>query len=360
MSRLIWGAVVIVAGCGSPLLAAETRVAVPKITFLEIDPARRAIVDESQELYFTRMERREMAAKTGAPLPLGPVEQQREECRRRYWSNVRAFTADEKDTLRMLVGKLYPALASDYPRLAALPWSFLKVSDRIEGGLPHTRGKHIVLAERVCRQMSVVRRVGRGNSGLASFLELLVHEQVHVLQRQEPALFEPLYVQVWKLEKASTIRSCPWLDQLQLLNPDAIDCPWIIPLEDAAGPRYVWPRVVLREGQELPHMPSDMQMLGIELQKRDDGYEVQVAPGGRPVFKPLDTFVELHQRWPLTSTWYHPHEVLADSLAALFVRDHFPAEATGDRNKAVPETAIDPLRRWLRANLAQPIPVGTP
>ena len=49
--------------------------------------------------------------------------------------------------------KIEPAVHDDYPAFAQTPWSFLKVYDRIEGGLPHTRGPHITYSERVCRRL---------------------------------------------------------------------------------------------------------------------------------------------------------------------------------------------------------------
>ena len=45
----------------------------------------------------------------------------------------------------------------DYPAFAATPWSFIKVADNIEGGLPHTRDDFIVLSEDVSKGLFDMR-----------------------------------------------------------------------------------------------------------------------------------------------------------------------------------------------------------
>ena len=125
----------------------------------------------------------EMETKTSQPLKAGSLAEQRAECRRRYQAGVAEFTEDEKSTLRHLIAILDPAVRKDYPLFADTPWNFLKVSNRIEGGLPHTRGKHIVLAEGLCRWL-VGNAGSRGRRPPPEFARLLLlHEQMHVFQR---------------------------------------------------------------------------------------------------------------------------------------------------------------------------------
>ena len=72
-----------------------------------------------------------------------------------------------------------------------------------------------------------------------SNIELLLHEQMHVLQRAEPELFDSLYKDQWGFIRAKSIKICPWIVQHQLLNPDAIDCPWVFPIRRGGQTRYI-------------------------------------------------------------------------------------------------------------------------
>ncbi|MHC4367853.1 MAG: hypothetical protein ACYSW8_09580 [Planctomycetota bacterium] len=124
------------------------------ITFLDIEAGKAAVMDKSFDAYFGRLQPMEMSAKTGSPITGETLDEQRKECRKRYRAQVREFADAEKQVLRDCIEKLDPVLREKFPRFAATPWSFLKVSNRVEGGLPHTQAGHIVLCERVCRQFA--------------------------------------------------------------------------------------------------------------------------------------------------------------------------------------------------------------
>jgi hypothetical protein len=129
----------------------------------------------------------EMATKTGKLLEAKDLAAQRDECRQRYRDAIRDFTADEKAALTALAGRVHDAWKGEYPLFADTPWSFLKVALPIEGGLPHTRARSIVLPE------TVTPFLARLTPDTEPFLaELLVHEQAHVVQRLHPEVFEAL------------------------------------------------------------------------------------------------------------------------------------------------------------------------
>ena len=155
--------------------------AAPDVSFADLAAGRAAIADDPA--YFDQMQPMEMEAKTGQPLPAAKLADQRAECRRRYQAAVRQFSDDEKIAIRSLVALIDPAVRKNYPRFAETPWNFLKVSSNIEAGYPHTRGKHIVLAESVCRWM-LGDRARWGRRVPLDKMELLLHEQMHVFQRR--------------------------------------------------------------------------------------------------------------------------------------------------------------------------------
>jgi hypothetical protein len=110
----------------APAWAAEPPAAqAPEVRFLDAEAARQVFAAGPDDPYFGHLMPLEMAAKTGAPLPAGTLEEQRAECRRRFQAAVLEFTPEEQDALRWYVSAMDEALAKDYPLLARLPWSFL-------------------------------------------------------------------------------------------------------------------------------------------------------------------------------------------------------------------------------------------
>ena len=69
------------------------------VTFLGAEEARAAIVDDSMEPYFDKLQVAEMAAKTGSPVPGGSLDEKRAECRRCYQAAALEFSAQEKEAL---------------------------------------------------------------------------------------------------------------------------------------------------------------------------------------------------------------------------------------------------------------------
>ena len=331
-------------------VSAQEELRQASVTFLDETAAKAAIVDDSLALYFDRLQTMEMSAKTGSPIGKTTIQQQHTECRRRYQAAVRTFTKQERDAIRWCVQELHPVLVKEYPLLAQMPWSFLKLSDRIEGGLPHTRGKHIILSETMCRQITMVRQ--RSAVFYFSALESLAHEQMHVFQRTHPGHLDLLYKNLWGFQKAESIAGCPWLIKHQLVNPDAVDCCWILPVEKDKRTTYLWPLVVFSEGDGLKRMPADFRMLAISLEKTDEGFRVQTDNNGKPVCTDLLCAPEFRDVFPLTGSLYHPDEASADMFAKLLIFDHFLVKAhVAPEDKQKVEKHLAPLRKWFQENL---------
>ncbi len=125
----------------------------PEAEFLGVEQGRVAIIDESIEPYVSLLQPLEMAAKTGAVVPGATIEAQRALCRKRFQDAVLAFTPAEQDAVTHALAVVTPFLRKHYPRFVSEPWRFIKVADTLEGGLPHTSGRCIVLASRTLAEM---------------------------------------------------------------------------------------------------------------------------------------------------------------------------------------------------------------
>ena len=321
------------------------------ITFLDIEAGKAAIADESLDSYFGQLQPMEMSAKTGSPITGQTLEEQRAECRKRYQAQVRQFTDDERDVFRACTEKVDAALRDKFPRFAEMPWSFLKVSNKIEGGLPHTQDKHIVLSEGTCA--GVARRYKSApERTVSSIAGLLIHEQMHVFQRMNPDLFDSLYTEIWGFSKAEEIASHPWLQEHHLVNPDGPDCSWVFPIGEGTERSFILPLVVFAEGEGLKRMPHDFRMIALELIESDGRFRPKLGEDGKPLHQNLLEVAEYRQAFPSTSNIYHPNEACASmftTLAMVEFRKSQSNTARSDRQRSskVPE----PVQRWFERNL---------
>ncbi len=337
----------------APKGASETPSSSVSITFLDIKAGKAAIVDDSLDPYFCQLQPMEMSAKTGSAISGQTLDEQRQQCRRRYQAGVREFSDEEKEALRWCVKKLYPALKQQYPLFAEMPWSFLKVSGNIEGGLPHTRDKHIVFSERTCQRFATLHQSAPERAAL-SFGSLLVHEQMHVFQRIHPGLFAPLYTDIWGFVKAKGIESCPWLEKHHLANPDGLDCCWVFPFQQGDNTIYIWPLLVFAEGEHLKQMGRDFRMIAVELVKSDGHFRPKLADDDRPVFRNLFEVPEYREVFPSTGNIYHPNEACASMFARIVMADSFtPKDNTAQARTEKINRELAHLRKWFAENLRE-------
>jgi hypothetical protein len=346
----------IVAGAGVCLgqQAAAAKRAMPTVRFLEGEAARDALLDDSADGYFSRLTELEMAAKTGSPVAGESRNERVEETRRRYAEGVRAFTEREQAALRGLVERIDPILRERYPRLAALPWSFIKVAASIESGFPHTRGAHIVLSE----PMLMALAAGQGKEAVEApggqmAAMLLLHEQLHVLQRKEPQLFEDLYTRVWKFRRAPQIEGAEKLKARMVVNPDGPDAVWILPVGDG---EWVWPLIVFPEGMKeeragLRHMQSIAVAIGA---REGGGFRLKTDETGAPAIRPLEQSKEYMKAFYPSEYVYHPNEASADLFARLVLHDSFGADAeVPDERRERVEAGLKPIRGWFAKSLGK-------
>lgn len=351
MIRRLWAAL----AWGSLLVPACPAADDPAVEFPGPAAAREAIVDDRAEPYFSLLRPHDMSAKTGSPIAGDTPEARLAECRRRYQDAVLEFTDAEKEFVRLVVARFHPALSADYPRMAALPWSFLKVRDTIEGGLAHTRGRHIVLSPPVLDGIERLRKRS-AEAAVQRAAGLFVHEQVHVFQRANPRAFDPLYVGVWGFRRAPRIEGADALGAVEVVNPDATDLGWVFPVRKGGGVRWIWPRVLFRgekpaEGA-VHRMPEDFRMAAVDVEETKEGFRLKRDAGGKPVVGELMEVPEYVRVFAGSSNIYHPIEAAADLLGTVFMVDAFnPKDRLSKGARESAEAALGPLRRWFRQHL---------
>lgn len=318
----------------------------PAIVFMDAAHARTAIVDESVEPYFSLLQTQEMSSKTGAAITGADLAAQRDECRRRYQAAVREFTPEEQAALTAAITSVQPLLAKQYPLFAAEPWSFIKIDRAFEGGMPHTRGHSIVLSD------DGLMRFPRGGAAKLNpaGVNLLVHEQTHVVQRLHPKPFAALYTQSWGLVRmpAEPTPSAA-MRAHQLVNPDGIACVWAFPVVRDGKRRLIEPQVIFGSDAAVPRMPMDFSVIAISVEQRGDAFAYAAGTDGAPETVPLEAVPEYLAAFAPSEENFHPNEVCAELFSRMVTLD-----LLGKRLKESPCQVR--LRAWAQVQLQLPKP----
>jgi len=342
------------------LLAASATLAEerePRITFLDAQQAAEAIVDDELEPYFSRLQPLEMSAKTGRAITGNGLDEQQEECRRRYSEATLDFTAEEIAVVQWAISEVHPYLAKHYAKVAALEWQLIKLDAHIEGSLPHTRGPYIVVPPSLLN----IGTAWADKSPVDKLSVLgawLLHEQLHVAQRKHPELFHKLYTELWGFRRVEFDRIHPWMIKYQLTNPDALSGHWIYPLRSGNSTTWIWPTLVLGQSRGIrrllgvPSLSGDMRMVAVELVEQDGRYGVIVNENGIPAFHRLLSLQIYRREFPYALAPFHPNEIAAESFARMVIMDLAAQAPDGRiriRRSSDQKTAA--LRRWFAEHL---------
>ena len=303
--------------CGAVLAAPAATV-----HFLTREEALTALTAGPERDFYGSMQLVEMRARTGLPLQGVSLDAARDQVAATFGAAAQDFTAEEKAALQDATDHLQPVLAVQAPLYARTPWSFIKVTPNVEGGMPHTRGDSIVLSGPVLA--SIVRARAGGSLDRPSPLwGLLVHEQTHVIQRRHPALFAPLYTSVLGFQQVNLPPPPPWISEASITDPDAPVREWAFSLGDGAGQRW-WLPVVFVDHGDHPNMPGDFRVVAVRIEPHGESwrYADLTAPPDTPTLDSLSAFVG---RFPVRDELFHPNEIAADLLSYLLIGAPLPA-----------------------------------
>ena len=331
------------AALASPLAQAQSasHVGTAEVHFLTAGEGAAALTEGAEAAYFERMNLLEIRARLHGGADWPSLQAARQAARRFEASKVQSFSDDECAAIRDIVERLQPRLASRAPLYARTPWSFVKLGDDAEGGMPHTRGRHLVLPAKL---VEVIARRARATNPLAPprFGDLLVHEQTHVLQRLAPARFEPLFIDVLGFVRAPTPPTSPALARCLVQNPDAPDLSWVFPLDKLGGKGWIMPATVLPTDKAAPKMPQDFQAVAVELAREGGEWKV-VDDAGQPRLRQLAQVPGYDAYFPYADEDIHPNEIAAVALSHWILQDD-PQLAQRPRMEA--------LAAWARGALA--------
>ena len=176
-----------------------------RINFLDKEQASIAILDESFEPYFSKLQRKEISTFVQEKAPKN-IDSARAFARIKFSSAVMEFSSREKDILSFVVKKTNSwLLENEINLMANQPWRFIKIQNWLCGGFAHTRGTYIILSQSYLDRLSAEWSDNMSDKSelklVTSLGGLLVHEQMHSLQRTFKSRFDKLYSENWNFIK---------------------------------------------------------------------------------------------------------------------------------------------------------------
>jgi hypothetical protein len=345
--------IVVLAVCARPTAAAAA--AEPVVEFLTAAQAKAAIVDDAAEPFFDRLSAVEMRSRLKIADADQPAADLIKQLKETYQANVLDFTDDERAMLKEVIVGLQPFVENDYPLYAQVPWRLIKSNERVEWGASFTRGPHIVFSSATLARLAREKQGGdarlmRAGGGL------LLHEKMHVLQRQRPELLAKLYADVWGFVHAKTIDRGPWLEARRLTNPDAPDVNWVFPVKADGQTNWIWPQVAFAGGGKAgPYSFRDVRMLAVDVEKAADGFAVKAGKDERPSYRDVSQVEQYTATFGTARNAYHPNEAAAEAFAHIVMSQHVLSPEMKERDDVRrQDEALKATKKWFLENLRTP------
>lgn len=294
----------------------------PRVDLLSVEQGKKAILDESFEPYFSNLQKREVSAFTSQEVPFNDIDKVRDFAKEKFQEAVLGFTKEETVAISWMVGEINKELLeSDFDLMANQPFRFIKISDWLCGGFGHTRGTFIILGEsylkRLMTKWNQADTKEKKQELLFRFSSLVVHEQMHVLQRTFPTRFEYLYTNLWDFVKAEVDPEESIIVN-QVSNPDAPLAHWLIKDEKNAN-IFFWPRTLLKEGIAKPVMGRDFEDKVFQVHFTENHFYVAKSADGEMTSMQMKGFPEYTSKFPVSRGIDHPNEISAYMFADVFV-----------------------------------------
>ena len=324
----------------------------PRIDFLSKKSAEKAILDESFEPYFSQLQKREIETFIGQKVISEDLNECREFAKEKFASAVCDFSPDEKECITFVVDRVNKTLLDNNLALMANhPWRFIKIEDWLCGGFAHTRGTYIVLSQRhieyLSKSWSKNMTQEEENNLVKNFGALIVHEQMHSLQRTFKSKFISLYTQYWNFVNAN-VEVEEKIAKNQVSNPDAPIAEWIIPAKNG---EYFWVRTLLKETPEIAVMGRDFTDRVFVIEKDGALFRVKKDKNGQLIYVEMSDIDFYANSFPVTTGIDHPNEISAYMFADYF-KSIFADEKPFENINPEAEDNTKQFIKWVKKYMA--------
>tara|TARA_A100001011_G_C14300851_1_gene840705 strand:+ start:1331 stop:2947 length:1617 start_codon:yes stop_codon:yes gene_type:complete len=322
-----------------------------RISFLKKEKASIAILDESFEPYFSKLQRKEISTFVQEKAPIN-IDSARVFARKKFSSAVMEFSTKEKRILSFVVKKTNRWLSENEINLMAnQPWRFIKIQNWLCGGFAHTRGTYIILSQayldRLTKDWSENMDKESELKLVKSLGGLLVHEQMHSLQRTFKSKFEKLYSENWNFKKQQ-INDEKEIIKNQVSNPDAPIAEWLIP-DPKIQDKFYWVRTLITKNIEIPVMGRDFVDVAFEIFKDKEGYSV-LRLNNVLLSRPLTELTFYTNSYPVKRGLDHPNEISAYMFSDFF-KANYDSKLTVLEKEIQPNNNYDLFLNWVKSEM---------
>jgi hypothetical protein len=243
------------------------------------------IIKKFHTNYFLKMEKKESKIRGCYKL----------KCPNYYCKNILSFSKMEKKSMLWLLSIVKKFIDKTIPSWKNYPWNFIKVSKKIEGGMPHTINLLIVIPESISSSISFLYKKKKFTELIEEYGLIFIHEYIHVIQKLNPNIFNNLYQNYWRYSYKK-VNIPPLLLEKQRINPDGLDTNWVFNKKDKSQIAH---HVVLKKNtNQLDHI--DIVTLNV---KQDD------------TLNKVKSDNEFKSFFCNNSQNYHPHENSASLIS---------------------------------------------
>ncbi len=290
-----------------------------RISFLDKSQAGIAILDETFEPYFSKLQRKEISTFVQEKAPKN-IDSARAFARMKFSSAVMDFTTQEKEILSFVVKKTNRwLLENDINLMANQPWRFIKIQNWLCGGFAHTRGTYIILSQAYLDRLSTDWSQNMTEESelklVTSLGGLLVHEQMHSLQRTFKSKFKKLYSENWNFVNQQ-IKDEQEIIKDQVSNPDAPIAEWLIP-DPETQDKFYWIRTLITKNVEIPEMGKDFVDVAFEISRVKENYSI-IRLNNSISSRPLSELDFYNKSFPVKRGLDHPNEISAYMFSNFF------------------------------------------
>jgi len=294
-----------------------------RIQFLSKEEGEKAILDETFEPYFSQLQEPEISAFIQEKVQNDNIETSRDYARKRFSDAVIDFTPKEKECINFVINRVNQTLLeNNLHTMANHPWRLIKIEDWLCGGFAHTRGTYIILSQRHIDFLSQNWKENMSKEDEDILVEklggLLVHEQLHSLQRTYKSKFVDLYTNYWDFIESNNIECDIDMQKNQVSNPDAPIAEWLIP-DSVDSDKYYWTRTMFKETSAIPVMGKDFTDEVFILSKQKDKYFLERDQNNKPIALSLNNIRFYTNSYPNTRGIDHPNEISAYMFSDYFV-----------------------------------------
>ena len=290
-----------------------------RISFLGKSQASVAILDETFEPYFSKLQRKEISTFVQEKAPKN-IDSARAFARMKFSSAVMDFSSQEKEILTFVVKKTNRwLLENDINLMANQPWRFIKIQNWLCGGFAHTRGTYIILSQAYLDRLSTDWSDNMTEESelklVTSLGGLLVHEQMHSLQRTFKSKFKKLYSENWNFINQQ-IKDEQEIIKDQVSNPDAPIAEWLIP-DPEIRDKFYWIRTLITKNVEIPEMGKDFVDVAFDIFKDKENYSL-IKLNNTISSRPLSELDFYTKSFPVKRGLDHPNEISAYMFSNFF------------------------------------------